>query len=190
MKTGIFGGAFDPVHIGHVRAAEAFFDEIKLDRLYILPNLIPPFKKQDFATAADRLEMLKIAFKNKKNIIIDDFELKNKGISYTYKTIQHYKELSPEDDLFLLIGDDNMVDFEKWAEFRFIIENCTLCVANRTGEYNRKIKEYYEQNYRAKISLLRFKPVTISSTELRGKISPEYLPSGVFEYINQKGLYE
>jgi nicotinate (nicotinamide) nucleotide adenylyltransferase len=105
MKTGIFGGTFNPVHIGHVRAAKAFITEMKLDRLFVLPNFIPPLKDRESAPASERLKMLEIAFQNIGNTMIDDFELKSGGTSYTYKTVEHYKTLYPGDTLYLLIGD-------------------------------------------------------------------------------------
>lgn len=189
MKTGIFGGTFNPVHIGHVRAAEAFISEMQLDRLFVLPNFIPPLKDRESAPASDRLEMLQMAFKNVKNAVIDDFELKSGGTSYTYKTIEHYKALYPNDLLYLLIGDDNLLIFRKWRNFEYILKNCVLCVAMRSNADIEEEKRILERDYGAQIHILKFAPTVISSTELRSELLPEYLPEGVFEYIRQKGLY-
>ncbi|HOJ47295.1 MAG TPA: nicotinate (nicotinamide) nucleotide adenylyltransferase [Bacillota bacterium] len=190
MKTGIFGGTFNPVHIGHVKAAIAFIREMQLDRLFVLPNFIPPLKDRESAPASDRLEMLKIAFLDVKNAIIDDFELKSGGTSYTYKTIAHYKALYPDDRFYLLIGDDNLLIFRKWRNFEYILKNCVLCVAMRANMDIAEEKHILERDYGAQIHILQYSPTVISSTELRSKLLPEYLPDGVFEYIRQKGLYQ
>ncbi|MDD4422003.1 MAG: nicotinate (nicotinamide) nucleotide adenylyltransferase [Eubacteriales bacterium] len=197
-KTGIFGGTFDPVHIGHIRAAKAFLSEAGLDRLYLLPNFIPPLKDNKGAPAKDRLEMLKIAFNGTEKALVDDFELKNGGTSYTYKTIGHYKELFPDDEIFLLIGDDNLRIFEKWVRFEYILENSVIYVALRSGENTvcdtKRAAVGIMQKYKADIRLLYYTPTVISSSELRKAIcentlSPDYLVPGVYEYIRKKGLY-
>jgi nicotinate-nucleotide adenylyltransferase len=190
MNTGIFGGTFNPVHTGHVRAAEAFIGEMNLDRLFVLPNFIPPLKDKESAPVSDRLEMLGIAFRNIQKSVIDDFELKSGGTSYTYKTIEHYKNIYPDDKLFLLIGDDNLLIFRKWMNFEYILKNCVLCVALRSGTDIKEEKAVLEKNYGAEIKILRFDPTIISSTDLRNEILPEYLPDGVYEYICKKGLYK
>lgn len=190
MNIGIFGGTFNPVHIGHVRAAEAFASEMKLDRLYILPNFLPPLKERESAPACDRLNMLKIAFNNNKNFIVNDFELKNGGTSYTYKTIEHFRNLFPKARLFLLIGDDNLLIFRKWKNYKYILENCILCVAMRSNAEISKTKESLEKEYKAEINVLNFKPTVISSTQLRENINSNYLQKGVFDYIYKKGLYK
>lgn len=190
MKTGIFGGTFNPVHIGHVRAAKAFIKEMELDRLFVLPNFIPPLKDRESAPASDRLKMLEIAFQSVGNTVIDDFELKSGGTSYTYKTIEHYKALYPDDRFYLLIGDDNLLIFRKWRNFEYILKNCVLCVAMRWGADIREEKGVLERDYGAQIHILQYAPTVISSTKLREELLPEYLPEGVFEYIREKRLYQ
>jgi nicotinate-nucleotide adenylyltransferase len=190
MKTGIFGGTFNPVHTGHVHAAKAFINEMELDRLFILPNFIPPLKENACAPAADRLRMLEIAFQDVENIVIDDFELQSGGTSYTYKTVEHYKVLYPNDTLYLLIGDDNLLIFRKWRNFEYILGNCVLCVAMRSQADILTEKALLERDYGAQIHILQYDPTVISSTELRVELLPEYLPDGVFEYIRKKGLYQ
>ncbi|OGO88441.1 MAG: nicotinate (nicotinamide) nucleotide adenylyltransferase [Clostridiales bacterium GWF2_36_10] len=195
MKIGIFGGTFNPVHIGHVRAAEAFVSELGLDRLFVLPNFLPPLKGKESAPAFDRLEMLKIAFFDFEKAIINDFELQKGDTSYTYKTLEYFKSIYPEDEIFLLIGDDNLLIFQKWVNTEYILKNCNLCVALRLGADITEVKSELEQKYNAKIIILSYNPTIISSTELRvcelrDKELCEYLPSGVYNYISEKGLYK
>ncbi|PKM62926.1 MAG: nicotinate (nicotinamide) nucleotide adenylyltransferase [Firmicutes bacterium HGW-Firmicutes-21] len=189
MKTGIFGGTFDPVHIGHVRATEAFVYELALDRLFVLPNCLPPLKDKESASAEDRLAMLKIAFSDMEGVQVDDFELKNGGTSYTYKTIEHYRALFPQDRLFLLIGDDNLLIFRKWVNFDYIIKNCTICVAARSGADITRDTAVLKQKYNADIRVLSYTPTVISSTELRERLTVDLLPVGVYDFIREKGLY-
>lgn len=195
MKTGIFGGTFNPVHLGHVRAAEAFVNEMGLDRLFVLPNFLPPLKKKESAPASDRLQMLKIAFNDSEKVIINDFELKSGGTSYTYKTIEYFEKLYPNDELYLLIGDDNLLIFDKWVKFKYILKSCTLCVAMRSGADISQVKASLEQNYNTNITVLSYISTTISSTELRAcdlkkKQLCDYLTLGVYDYICEKGLYK
>lgn len=195
MRTGIFGGTFNPVHTGHVRAAEFFIKEMNLDRLFVLPNFIPPLKSNDTVSASERFEMLRIAFCGANNVFIDDFEIKNGGTSYTWMTIKHYKELYPEDELFLLVGDDNLLIFKKWMNFEYILSNCTICVARRSGADITDIKNSLEKENNAHIEILSYDPTVISSTELRdshlecGRMK-EYLPQKVYDYIKEKELYK
>jgi nicotinate-nucleotide adenylyltransferase len=193
MRTGIFGGTFNPVHIGHVRAAEAFVSELRLDRLFVIPNYIAPLKdtkENDYTSAEDRLTMLKIAFAEMKKTEISDLELKSGGTSYTYKTIAYLKETFPSDTLFLLIGDDNLLIFRKWVRFEYIIDNCTLCVAARSGADVKRETELLQKKYNANIKMLSFRPTVISSTELRGELNADYIPERVYAYIKEKGLYK
>ena len=190
MKTGIFGGTFNPVHIGHVRAAEAFVSELGLDRLFVLPNFIPPLKEKESAPAMDRFEMLKIAFSENEKIFINDFELNNGGTSYSYKTVEHFKNIYPDDDIYLLIGDDNLLIFQKWVNFEYILKNCTLCVALRSQADITEVKAKLEQKYNADIKVLSYTPTIISSTILRENVLTEYVPPRVYDYIREKGLYK
>lgn len=200
MKTGIFGGTFNPIHIGHVRAAEAFVSEMGLDRLYVLPNFIPPLKEKQSTPVEERLAMLEIAFSESKKTIISNFELNNGGTSYTYKTIEHFKNRFPNDELYLLIGDDNLLIFQKWVNFEYILRSCTLCVALRSGASAadagiQKAINDLEQNHKAIIKVLSYTPTVISSTTvrnifLRDNAPTDYIPPKVYEYICKKGLYK
>lgn len=200
MRIGIFGGTFNPVHIGHVRAAEAFISEMELDRLFVLPNFIPPLKEKKSVPPEYRLEMLKLAFSESEKTIVSDFELKSGGTSYTYKTIEYFKSCFADDELYLLVGDDNLLIFQKWVNFDYILKNSILCIALRSGAsaddpvINEAIA-VLRQNYKAKIHVLSYTPTVISSTTVRNTFLRDVLPTdtippNVFEYICEKGLYK
>ena len=117
IKILIYGGCFDPVHKGHVYLLKKAIKNIKPDKIYIVPNSIPPLKNHDnYSYPKNRLDMCNLAFSKIKNVIVSDYEIINfkDKVSYTYQTIQHFKKQFPQADLYLLIGSDRYDDFKKW----------------------------------------------------------------------------
>ena len=111
MRIGIFGGTFNPVHIEHVNLAKAGIEELKLDKLFILPTYISPHKKSVSVSATDRLNMLKLAFSDVDKAIVSDYEIERKGKSYTYLTVEHFKKEFPDSEIFLMMGADMLKIF-------------------------------------------------------------------------------
>lgn len=188
-RIGIFGGTFDPVHIGHRQTALFFRDKFDLDLLYIIPNFIPPLKNRGGVSGSDRLNMLKIAFSGCEKIEISDMELKREGTSYTCDTVAGIKKKHPYSEIFLLTGDDWIGQFEKWKNYRYLLENVTLVVADRSGrDISGDIEHLFEISGRRPL-LLGNGVIELSSTELRKNIKKELLPENVYEYIVERGLY-
>ena len=197
MRTGIFGGTFSPIHAGHIKAAKAFLSELSLDVLYVIPDRIPPHKQ---ITGKDdpwlRLEMVKKAFEGEEKIVVSDVELRREGKSYTVETLP---EFTGNGELFMLIGTDMFLSFDRWYRFRDIFEMCTLVLMVRESresglraEIDKK-KALYE-SMGAKVCELTAEPFPISSTELRaliasGEDTGEYIPAPVLDFIKEKGLY-
>ena len=197
MRTGIFGGTFSPIHAGHIKAAKAFLSELSLDVLYVIPDRIPPHKQ---ITGKDdpwlRLEMVKKAFEGEEKIVVSDVELRREGKSYTVETLP---EFTGKGELFMLIGTDMFLSFDRWYRFRDIFEMCTLVLMVRESresglraEIDKK-KALYE-SMGAKVCELTAEPFPISSTELRaliasGEDTGEYIPAPVLDFIKEKGLY-
>jgi nicotinate-nucleotide adenylyltransferase len=197
MRTGIFGGTFSPIHAGHIKAAKAFLSELSLDVLYVIPDRIPPHKQ---ISGSDdpwlRLEMVKKAFEDEEKIVVSDVELRREGKSYTVETLPAF---TGKGELFMLVGTDMFLSFDRWYRFRDIFDMCTLVLMVREtresgvrAEIARK-KALYEI-MGAKICELTAEPFPISSTELRGLIAAgkdteEYIPASVREFIDEKGLY-
>ncbi len=188
-KVGIFGGTFNPVHKAHVAVAEAFTHRFSLDLLYVIPNNIPPMKESHGVSGEDRFNMLKIAFSGNNKITVSDIELKREGMSYTRDTVAAIKELHPESELYLLTGDDWINDFDKWKDYRYILDNATLVVAYRGYNNITKALDRLEALSGKRPMLLENKRIELASSSFRAQPKAELLPDGVFEYIKEKGLY-
>lgn len=199
MKLGIYGGTFSPPHIGHVRAARAFIEQIGLDKLLVVPANIPPHKSADgIVSARERLKLSKLAFEGVDKAEVSDIEIKRRGKSYTYDTLSSLAGAG--DELYLLCGTDMMMTFDTWYRFEDIFALSTVVLAHRyvllpfeAEKITEKIAEYREK-YGARIIELDCEPIDISSTEIRelimaGGDASAYLPEKVSNYIRQKGLY-
>lgn len=197
MNIAIFGGSFNPVHSDHIKIAKTLVDELKLDKLYIMPTFIAPHKQDaEVVLGEHRLNMLKLAFKNEAKIEVSDYELKKGGISYTYETVEHfYSELKPK-NLYFVVGSDMLDNFPTWKSPERILQFCTLvAVERRNGEYD-------DNNSIAKIEALYGKtPLklsvygeTVSSTQIRvytklGLPLENLVSSEVENYIKSNNLY-
>ena len=198
MKTGIFGGTFSPPHMGHIAAARAFAEQMKLDELLIIPTAIPPHKTvgyEDHPVA--RLEMCKIAFSGIKNARISDMEIKRGGKSYTVLTL---RELAREGrELYLLCGTDMLLTLDTWFCAEEIFSLCTPVGIRRendaeAGELLRQKLAEYKDKFSSNIPLIDADAINISSSELRellagGKPTENYLTPEILHYIKENGLY-
>ena len=132
MRIGIFGGAFNPVHNGHISLAAQAVSMLSLDKLILVPTADPPHKSgTDFAPAKARLDMLSLAFKYFGNAVVSDIEFKRQGKSYTYYTVNQIAALYPGARLFLIIGQDQFVNFDSWYKWRDILNSVTLFAVAR-----------------------------------------------------------
>ena len=198
MKTGIFGGTFDPPHIGHINVFKAFIEAFDFDKVFVMPVFVPPHKSRKSDTSVeDRLNMTKLAFEElSPKVVVSDLEIKREGKSYTADTIRYFKENGYE-DIYFLCGTDMFLTLDSWYNPSYIFENATIVYARResdrenTVEIREKTKKYIE-NFNAKIVPLNAEVKEISSTEIRSSVacgSYEFLTEGVVEYIKEKGLY-
>jgi len=134
VKIGLFGGTFDPVHIGHLAAARDAAGELNLDRVFLIPAARAPFKEERLAAGGDeRLAMLRIAVGHDPLFEVSDFELLRGGISYTIDTVRHFREHLPDAELFLIIGADQWGHLGEWKEIREIAKQVTFVVVERPG---------------------------------------------------------
>ncbi len=199
---GIYGGTFSPPHIGHISAAKAFYEEIKPDTLLIMPTFTPPHKVASEIDPIHRLNMARLAFSASegfdKSVTVSDFELSKKNVSYTYETLEHFA--SSDVKLYFLCGTDMFLTLDKWRNPDIIFDLATIVLALRediTEEISEKIaiaKALYEKKYSAEIIILKNKPITVSSSELRHAISSgenasEFLTESVYDYIKSNKLY-
>lgn len=197
-RTGIYGGTFAPPHNGHIVAAAAFFEQMKLDELLIIPASLPPHKSVDPADdPAHRLTMCRLAFGEIKGVSVSDIEVSRGGTSYTVDTLRQLD--SPGRKLFLLCGTDMMLSFDQWRDFETIFSLCcpVYIRRERDASLDERIIEknkFYHKNYGVAFRRVIAEPVVISSSDIRkiigqgGDVS-EYLPRCVEKYIRENKLY-
>tara|TARA_B100000700_G_scaffold323779_1_gene428305 strand:- start:54 stop:635 length:582 start_codon:yes stop_codon:yes gene_type:complete len=193
MKTCIFGGTFDPPHIGHLLIAQTVFESENFERLIFVPANISPAKKNgDSSPPEERSKMLEMSLTNNPNFEISDLEIKREGISYTIDTIKEVADKLKLDkkDLFFLMGSDTLKGFHNWKNPEKIIKICNIIVAIRPGFTPSDIPQWVLDNVRF-ANIPRFE---VSSTNIRrrwreGKTIRYMVPKEVWEYINEKELY-
>ena len=188
-RIGFFGGTFNPVHKAHVEIAKSFLQRFSLDLLYVIPNSIPPLKESHGVSGEDRMNMLKIAFGGYDKIIVSDIELNRVGMSYTCDTVKELKEMHKDGELFFLFGDDWIDNFDKWKNYRYILDNVNLVVVYRGDKDIKNAVERLEELGNKRVFLLENERISISSSGFRNQPQKEILPDGVFEYIKKRGLY-
>lgn len=192
MKIGVFGGTFNPPHNGHVRLAKAAADELKLDKLLVIPSCIPPHKiAAKLADGQERLEMCRLAFGCDPRFEVSPMELERGSRSYTVETLRELKALYPDSELYFIVGSDMLESFDKWYLWQEILSLSVLCAASREEGYNPDLSRFGKLAERIKIITLD--PLEVSSTQIRnstGEVSPELLDPKVAVYIREHGLYD
>ncbi|HYU64194.1 MAG TPA: nicotinate-nucleotide adenylyltransferase [Verrucomicrobiae bacterium] len=133
MRIGILGGTFDPIHLGHLAAAEAAIDCARLDRVIFIPSGMPPHRHEAAANADQRLEMCRLAIDGNKKFEVSDVEVKRGGVSYTVDTLRELKSRYPNDELFLILGWDAAKLFSSWNEPNEIRRLASMVVVTRPG---------------------------------------------------------
>ena len=118
-RIGLFGGTFNPIHLGHIQVVREVKAGFGLNKILIIPSALPPHKEPDgVVDAEDRLEMIRLAFSDDPNFVISDVELKRSGPSYTIDTVRHFKSISPENTKFYLImGLDAFLEIDSWRSY-------------------------------------------------------------------------
>ena len=198
-RIGIYGGTFNPPHVGHIQAAKAAVEALGLTKLLLIPDRIAPHKVMpgNSASAQQRLAMLRIAAADCAHMEVSDIELNREGVSYTYETILQLREAYPDAELTLLMGTDMFLSFHTWRNPHIILENAALGVFYR-GEKGEKAaieaqKAEMEESG-AKVFLVENDVINISSTQMRRllafRCAADFLPEGVLEYIRENRLYD
>ena len=198
-RIGIFGGTFNPPHIGHIQAAQQAITALGLSKLLLIPDRIAPHKQmpENSPTPEQRLDMLRIAAADCPQIEVSDMELRREGVSYTVETVTALKKQYPYAELVLLVGTDMFLSIDSWKNAKKILKNTTLGVFCRgeKGE-DSAIKEKRSQLQRqgAKVELVKNDVIPISSTQMRRLLAfqcaDSLLPEGVGDYIRENGLYD
>ncbi len=133
MRIGLFGGTFNPIHHGHLRAAVEIQASFRLQKLYLIPAALPPHKDlKSVISATDRIEMTRLAIQNYPEFILSDVELKRAGPSYTVDTVQQFQNhLEPGNDLFLIMGLDAFLEIDTWKSYKRLVQMLPIIVMAR-----------------------------------------------------------
>lgn len=201
MKLGIFGGSFDPVHLGHLILAEQCREQARLDRVLFVPAARPPHKPDRALTAFHtRVEMLTLAISGNPAFQIDELENDRPGLSYTVMSLEELKQRQPDADLWLILGGDSLVDLPLWYQPRRILELAGLLVVGRPGwsapsERELKSSMSLPDDFPVRIEVMECPLIAIASRDLRNRIangkSVRYqVPRAVEAYVADKKLYE
>ena len=197
-RIGIYGGSFNPPHIGHIQAAKHAVKMLELSKLLLIPAGIAPHKQMPAGspTARQRLDMVRLAAEGQPDIRVSDLEIKRDGISYTYQTVAQLREQYPAAELVLMMGTDMFLSFQNWKDPEQIIKNASIGVFYR-GEPGEKEKitacKASLEAKGAKVYLVENPVISISSTDLRRMLvfrcADPFLPHGVGAYIRENHLY-
>jgi nicotinate-nucleotide adenylyltransferase len=191
VRIGVFGGTFDPPHVGHLLLAADARDALNLDRLIFVPTGAQPFKVDTppLASPQDRLEMLRLAVADDANYAVDDAEINRKGLSYTVDTLEHLAERFKGAKLFLLMGQDTLAGFLQWRNPERIRELATLAVMERSGD-----PWLWNESVFDGVVVVSARRVDVSSTEVRQRLREKksikgFVPESVEQFIEARGLY-
>lgn len=195
LKIGIFGGAFNPVHNGHINLAREAISQLKLRKLIIVPTFESPHKTTKLAPFDSRVEMCRAAFSgisDKCEVEISDIERKMGGVSYTINTVRELKKMYPDGRFYLLIGGDMLYSFREWYKYESLLKETNVCAVARGGDSFTDMMEFANEMGRVKVLISDI--VDISSTEIRGKAAAggdisELVPKSVAEIIGKNNLY-
>ncbi len=193
-RIAMFGGTFNPPHVGHVAAARACVQQLALNKLIVMPTNIPPHKilPEGSATPQQRLEMAAIAASLIPMAEVSALEIERKGASYTFETIRTLKSLYPDSTLWLVVGTDMLATFDHWRRPEDIVACARLAAVARSDEDRAFIDRRAEELRRsldAQVDIVYNRAVEVSSTDFRSGKAPNLVPSDVLRYIRAHGLY-
>jgi nicotinate-nucleotide adenylyltransferase len=211
MRVGLFGGSFNPIHLGHLRAAEEVREMLHLDLVYFIPVASPPHKPAgELATAEHRLHMVALATKGNRYFMVSDVECRRPGRSYTIDTVRYFlATLRHQAQMFILMGSDQFAEFETWKDSDELARLCSIAVHIRLREDEQepraslaalerfgyiKEQDHYVNSSGQTLSFLPTTYFPISASQIRHKLqrrqSVNYLlPADVVDYIQRHALY-
>lgn len=188
-RIGLYGGSFDPVHLGHLLVAQAAREELSLDRIFFIPAAQSPFKPDAGPTPAiERLKMLRLALAGNSHTEVDEQEIKRGGISYTINTARDYARRFPNVQLFYLIGADHVGQLPKWREAEELSKLVEFLIIPRPGQVQAEIPPPFRGEF------LRGFPLGVSSSQIRARLKAglpveDLVPATVGEAIRNNRLY-
>ena len=213
MAVGVFGGTFDPVHIGHLRTAVELRSRLGLNQMRMIPSAQPPHRDQPAVSASHRLAMLTLAIDSEPGLQADDCELRRSGPSYTIETLRQLRaEIGADEPLFLCIGMDALLSINTWHNWQQLMDVAHVVVTARPGwqlpgkdEGDGKVAHWLDQNCSdvetlasracGGVAVVEMTLLPVSATGIRralkqGESVRYLLPDAVIDYINQHQLYQ
>ena len=183
MKIGLYGGAFNPLHNGHMAVARAAIEKAGLDRLIFIPTGNAPHKKEGETSREERFDMLVLATENEEKMEVSDYEITQSEVCYSADTVEHFASVFQNDELFFIVGDDSYNALNTWHEPERIIKKATLLVFPREGA-----------SVNPPAVAIPMEKIEVSSSMVREKIKMgkdcrNLLPKKVFDYIIKRNLY-
>lgn len=175
MKIAIFGGSFDPPHLGHEAIIDEALKELDIDKLIVVPTYLNPFKNKSFLDADKRFLLLKKIFMDNKKVEISNFEIQQNRSVYTIETVKHFIKKYNASKIYLIIGKDNFDNFHLWKDYKELLKLVNIVVATRSG--------YLNENY-DNIKTLNVN-INISSTSLRNELNLNYIPKKIKEDVKK-----
>ena len=195
MSIALYGGSFDPIHIGHLITAETALETYNLERVIFIPSYITPLKDRKLeASDKNRFEMTKLSTKDNMKFEVSDFEISNEGVSYSYNTVKYFSELYKNEKIYFIIGTDRAKDLKKWYNIDELLKLVTFVFVARDEEDLYKIVDgdvfYKSISY----EIMKSPIIEISSSFIRDKIknknSIKYMITDECRsYIEELGLY-
>ena len=195
-QIALFGGSFDPMHMGHVKLARHLADTLALDKLIVIPAAVSPFKEGTCSSDADRMRICRLSLPG-KGFSASDYEIKKGGVSYSVDTVKHFRAKYPSDRLYFVVGEDQLFQFHLWRSYREILGAVTLLAVRRNnGTLPERMEAYADEYLRpwGNVTILPYDPLQVSSTELRqrlrlGEDTAGLIAPAALEYIEKRGLY-
>ena len=182
MKIAIYGGSFNPMHIGHEKIVDYVLNNLNMDKIIIIPVGIPSHRENNLEQSDTRLKICKEIFKGNKKIEVSDIEIKSEGKSYTYDTLLKLIDLYGENnEFFEIIGEDSLKSLKTWKNYEELLKICKFIVFRRKDDKNTKIDSEFLNN--KNIIILENEYYNISSTEIRNKVKNKEDISGL---VNEK----
>ena len=190
MKLGLLGGMFDPIHIGHLRAAEIVREALALDEVVFVPAGRPPHRGQPAAAGIDRYAMVALATAADRAFVPSDVEIAREGPSYTVETVALIRQQRPGVEVVLIVGSDNLPMIADWREPERLLELCTVAVVERPGSAPAPAGTLPA----GRLHRVEGTTLPIASRDLRerirgGRSVRHLVPDGVADYIEKRGLY-
>jgi nicotinate-nucleotide adenylyltransferase len=190
-RIGIFGGSFDPPHLGHLVIAELARRTLKLDVVYLVPAYQPPHKAGRHAsTARDRLAMTKLSVRGNPSLRVSDIEIKRRGVSYTVDTVRAFHRRFPAAEIFLIIGSDSLRQFHSWKDPEAILALTSLAVYQRPQRGSQPSGTSSIKMHWIKGPLMNLASSDIRRRLLQGKAIDEMVRENVLAFIIRKRLYQ